>query len=390
MNITKQIKDFVTLEIPNKRIYGLDIVRALAILIVMFLHSSRYMKVDYSIHLPGGVHLFFILSGFLIGSILIQLFEEKEYTLKGLLKDFWYRRWMRTLPIYYILLVFYIFLSFFIHNEPLLGKVKYFFFLQNVFSTNYYFFGESWSLTIEEWFYIFIPILFMLVYKIGIGRYMPFFLLGFIIIGVCARFYFLNHPKYSSIAPTFMPAQFHIPAFGVLAAYIYRRYKDIIYRNRVWLLIFPLTRWYIAKAPLLMGITIVLILLYPSNFKSLKKSNWILAPILIFLAVKYSHPLFHYSGSIMEITLTSFVLYFVSIKNGQGLLYKFLTYTSLISYSLYLTHGHFIQNFVLDSFLFDWAPNHFKLVFFWILSYLVGFLCYKFIELPFLRIRDKQ
>jgi peptidoglycan/LPS O-acetylase OafA/YrhL len=97
-----------------------------------------------------GVEIFFVLSGFLIGQILLRDFEQ-GVNFKKLL-HFWKRRWIRTIPVYYLVL----FLKFVLAPAIGINIIWYFLFLQN----NIYgidFFGVSWSLVIEEWFYLLIP-----------------------------------------------------------------------------------------------------------------------------------------------------------------------------------------------------------------------------------------
>jgi peptidoglycan/LPS O-acetylase OafA/YrhL len=68
----------------TKRIFGLDLIRAIAVLSVVFAHSASLLSPFYRLPYVGwflencsalgllGVELFFVLSGFLIGSILIR------------------------------------------------------------------------------------------------------------------------------------------------------------------------------------------------------------------------------------------------------------------------------------------------------------------------------
>src|SRR4051812_30333605 len=94
-----------------KRIFGLDIVRAMAILLVMLAHTlpgvQRFPvlgKVTYCCAFFG-VDLFFVLSGFLIGGIVIRELENDRLNASAGLLTFWKRRWFRTLPNYYLFLL---------------------------------------------------------------------------------------------------------------------------------------------------------------------------------------------------------------------------------------------------------------------------------------------
>ena len=92
------------------RVFGLDIFRATAIILVVLGHGSyllnntRFNGFPY-IKMIDGVDLFFVLSGFLIGSILLKEINSKEYFGIKALTKFWKRRWLRTLPNYYLILL---------------------------------------------------------------------------------------------------------------------------------------------------------------------------------------------------------------------------------------------------------------------------------------------
>ena len=92
------IKDVLKIEINSSRIYGLDILRAMAILFVVIGHGQyllpRKFNTFHSIFVFDGVSIFFVLSGFLIGGILIKIIENKEANTSTLI-DFWKRRWFR-------------------------------------------------------------------------------------------------------------------------------------------------------------------------------------------------------------------------------------------------------------------------------------------------------
>ena len=143
-----------------KRIQGLDLLRFIAISLVVLLHASEVTRsinpILYWFFKIGwiGVDLFFVLSGYLIAS---QVFKTKVTSKWKSLKEFWIKRWWRTLPLYFFALFVYAVI------KPLLGfpfqqfSYKFFFFLQNF--SRIHDFTQSWSLCIEEHFYIIFPIL---------------------------------------------------------------------------------------------------------------------------------------------------------------------------------------------------------------------------------------
>ncbi|MGQ7887712.1 acyltransferase family protein [Paenibacillus sp. WC2504] len=136
---------------------GLDIVRSTAILLVLFCHGLGFFFMKYhdfnSLNYVTGylaVELFFVLSGFLIGGILLRDIVDNG-TLLGL-KNFYFRRWFRTLPLYYFAVVTtYLFVN---HHVDVTNLI----FLQNFKEQDLSFLPISWSLSIEEWFYLLVPL----------------------------------------------------------------------------------------------------------------------------------------------------------------------------------------------------------------------------------------
>lgn len=142
-------------EFSKQRIVGLDIVRSLAILCVLVSHGLWILQEPghhYALRFGGqfGVELFFVLSGFLIGTILLK---HCDAGLKPRdIGQFWVRRWLRTVPAYFIVLLF-LWLA--------MGRFDwtYFVFLQGVLRYDFVVLPVSWSLIIEEWFYLIFPLL---------------------------------------------------------------------------------------------------------------------------------------------------------------------------------------------------------------------------------------
>jgi peptidoglycan/LPS O-acetylase OafA/YrhL len=139
----------------GRRNFGLDAMRALAISLVLACHIIQPWESSGVI----GVELFYALSGYLIGRILIRMDASIESFGSSALWTFWLRRWMRTLPAYYLCLFILVALNAPGQGESYLGRLlKYGFFLQNFAWSPPWFFAVSWSLSVEEWFYLLFPL----------------------------------------------------------------------------------------------------------------------------------------------------------------------------------------------------------------------------------------
>jgi peptidoglycan/LPS O-acetylase OafA/YrhL len=169
---------------------GLDLIRALAIVLVLIAHGAVFspgVTTETTGFICGvfGVEFFFSLSGFLIGSILVRF--ERSWSSNSSLLIFLMRRWMRTFPLYFLILASLLVLQ---RPNPSdhVPVWKFLFFAQNLW-TDYppsNWFGPSWSLAIEEWSYlVFALLLFVLsVFRVNrkvLGSAVILVLYGFLI-----------------------------------------------------------------------------------------------------------------------------------------------------------------------------------------------------------------
>jgi peptidoglycan/LPS O-acetylase OafA/YrhL len=155
-----------------KHIPQLDVLRGLAVLDVMLYHASYLAP---SLHLGSllrfgytGVDLFFVLSGFLITGILVESKNQANY-----FKNFYARRVLRIWPLYYALVIF-TFLVLPTIRPSLTNTIfershpwqSYLFLLQNLTAIGEKGFDTlrvTWSLAIEEQFYLVWPLIVWLV-----------------------------------------------------------------------------------------------------------------------------------------------------------------------------------------------------------------------------------
>jgi peptidoglycan/LPS O-acetylase OafA/YrhL len=151
-----------SLQIASKsRIPGLDSLRALAIVMVLCNHYAVVVT-----HAPtfgyltrwgwAGVDLFFVLSGYLIGS---QLLAPLAHGQTFSLRTFIAKRFLRTLPNYYVILAVYLLLPETLGGSATASIWQFLTFTQNFAFTKWnHTFSHSWSLCIEEQFYLALPL----------------------------------------------------------------------------------------------------------------------------------------------------------------------------------------------------------------------------------------
>jgi peptidoglycan/LPS O-acetylase OafA/YrhL len=149
----------------KNRNFGLDVVRMCAILPVLVAHymSCAVKETPRIFYVLGdlGVVLFFALSGFLIGGIILRDFEN-GFSWK-VARNFYVRRWMRTVPLYWTFFLVSMFVTFWgltLDHGWTAKCLGYLVFLQNLAWPMPHWFEESWSLAVEEWFYLLFPALF--------------------------------------------------------------------------------------------------------------------------------------------------------------------------------------------------------------------------------------
>ncbi|MGB9467184.1 MAG: acyltransferase [Candidatus Acidiferrum sp.] len=270
--------------VPSEgRIPELDGLRGLAILLVILCHyiaNSQHASLGFWLHHLlsaftvgwSGVDLFFVLSGFLIGGILLDARGSPSY-----FGTFYLRRVHRILPIYYAWLILYIgvvvgAVLFFHGRSSITGRdlaaVPYYFvFLQNVIYAPTPFQWEwlvvTWSLAVEEQFYLLAPplIRFLSVRRLVI-------VLGTVI---CAApllrlFAFRYLTKHDYLAQMAMPCRADALALGILAAVAWRwpafrgflkRHPGVLQRTFAYMMIgLTVLLWWLVRPISVVTVTI--------------------------------------------------------------------------------------------------------------------------------------
>jgi peptidoglycan/LPS O-acetylase OafA/YrhL len=234
--------------VSKQRIPELDGLRGLAILLVLVFHYTAQEGVlavgTLASHVQRltimgwtGVDLFFVLSGFLIGGILMDVRSSPSY-----FKTFYYRRFFRIVPIYYLWIILYVALILIAGHAitrlsnsgirpPLdFGIFSYFLFLQNVFPVMFSglagaWFGHLWSLAVEEQFYFVAP----LVVRFTAERYLKWILVVVILCVPLLRLFLSRVLNVQALQITgLMFCRADALAIGMLAATLTRGVNPVL------------------------------------------------------------------------------------------------------------------------------------------------------------------
>ncbi len=182
-------------ERSETRLHGLDTLRAIAILWVMPYHLINHFP--QALHWAArrgwmGVDLFFVLSGYLIGS---QMF--RPYLRGGALRirDFYARRAYRILPLFFTVLLLYVFVPGWREAPGLQPWWQFATFTENLlidYGSNQAF-SHAWSLCVEEHFYLLLPLLTILLMRRPAAWKVYAMLTAVFVLGIGARAYVLLH-----------------------------------------------------------------------------------------------------------------------------------------------------------------------------------------------------
>lgn len=353
--------------------------RATAILMVLSSHSlwiypesTSFLNQVLKVFGFLGVEIFFVLSGFLIGKILYDKFVSEDFTFKIVLV-FLKRRWLRTLPNYYLILIINILIAFLI-GYNIDGFWKYFFFLQNFSEPLPRFFNESWSLSVEEWTYLILPFLLFFITKINrvSKKYLFLFLVLFLIF-----FFQINKIIYNFRNEN-----------GSLLEWNYALKSVVIYRIDA-ILYGVLARW-----------------IYINYLEKCKKYKFHLAFIgfLGLFILFFGQSFFVHSDAEQVVFYTLFLLplnslslccffpFLYEFKLQNSIIKKTITYISVISYSLYLVHYGIVLQLMKFYFPTDkYVMNelHIYTITFLITTFSISSLLYFFYEKPMTDLREK-
>jgi len=352
--LTKILKNILNTKIPHSIDYNpyLDGLRGLSVILVVLFH---FFPDIFSFGFVG-VDIFFLLSGYLITTIIINKIEKKTFSFK----EFYRNRARRLFPALIVVLVFALILGFFFlypseykdlakhikssalyyENFRLINEISYWdkdAFLKPLL--------HIWSLSVEEQFYLFWPITLIIIYISRLKKFLfEMILFLFILTFIISLTLTFNNPEV---------AFFHTLSrtwellYGALLAVVVKKYNSITYVQNL--------KKYI---PLIFVISIIILLYKQSMYN----------PVKIFI--------------ILSIT---FVWIFILVRERKDSILgnKILIFFGLISYSLYLWH------YLILGFLHIFGyTNIFFLLLGLFISFIFSILTFKFIEVPFRKRKD--
>ncbi len=326
----------------DKHFYGLDLLRGISGYGVAICHFYAFIyKNEFLEYLSFiFVEFFFVLSGFVLFPQLLKILENKKNLL-----IFYKRRWLRTLPLFFICLII---ISMMFDKFLTLDFFKYFFFLQDILpdflEIKYY--PVVWSLSIEEFFYLMFPIFLLFVSKKDFLQKCVYLFLFLIFTKIFFVSYFDSY-----FIRTGTLFRFDAILLGFLMRYIYLKFdlKQSIFLSLIFIFLYTFLQ------------------------------EFILSNKDLFI-IKLSFILF------LQLFSASILILFLKIENllNHNIFKRISALVSKQTYSVYLSHMIFIY-LLIDVNLI--VLNKFMIYLFLLIA--ISTLSYYFIEKPILKIRPK-
>lgn len=364
----------------EQRIFGLDLLRAIAILLVILAHGMYYLSPHFNVRpllffIPDGVSVFFVLSGFLIGQILIKRISGHGGGFQQL-REFWVRRWFRTLPNYFLILLLVTILGWYYRDYHFKDALPFIVFMQNFAWPHPRMFPEAWSLSVEEWFYILFPLGSFMFFKneTALKKGFTWLIAAFIVFSLLMRQY----------------------RFEMLPIETFKDW-DLYFRKQV------VTRF----DSLMIGVLAAYLITYTPNWWRANRSLKILIGLSLILlnqtATHFANEIF--GGIHWYHAVPSFLVFAVGVfcflpslsdyKSSTRKVAKPITLISLVSYSMYLIHFTITQGFVIPlslrgalaepTLMLDLLRFSIYISF----TVLSSILLYKYFEVPTTKLREK-
>ncbi|GFE82968.1 acyltransferase [Steroidobacter agaridevorans] len=370
----------------SSRAAGPDFLRALAILLVMLWHLPRpatpAMLEGLKQYGWTGVDLFFVLSGYLIGT---QLLAKVARGQKVNFRDFYLKRALRILPAFLVVLAVYVFLPALRENPTMQAPWRFLTFTMN-FGLDYRATGgftQAWSLCVEEHFYLVFPVLVLLLSRLRWGGWTLVLACGVLLGGMLLRAALwedamsapLADNATASLAPAYLEAIYYPTycrldglLFGALLA-AFKAFKPDLWRR------YGDPRWTLVAGMVAIALA-VLVFHYPATpgFRG---------PTLTLVGAVFGYPLLALGCACVLAASLEWERAFGAWRvPGAGTI-------AILSYSIYLTHK--LSSHATELLFGKESMNGvggFALYF--VSSIAVGAVLWAAVERPFLLIRDRM
>jgi len=331
----------------TKRIRSLDGLRAISISFVILGHIAGTKRCFGQSYVTGhtaalGVDIFFVISGFLITSLLMKEFVK---TGRISLKGFYIRRALRIFPAFYLFLMIQALLVHLdvVHIEPweFLTAMTY---TANSVVGAHWNLGHIWSLSVEEQFYLLWPAALSLTGLKGGARWA----LGAVLVAPLLRS--LNYFQHWPVNDGIFPLRADFLAIGCLLALT----RERLHANAIYHRLLS-SRWFF-----LVPTAAYLMRIYPGG----RTLAFLLSLGNVCLALTVDWTIINSEGAI-----------------GRFLNAKPLVYIGTLSYSIYLWQQFFVDRYgKLGLNTFPWNL---------LATLICAALSYHLVELPFLRLKDR-
>ena len=323
----------------------IDGLRTVAVLAVILFHlNSNYLIGGYY-----GVDVFFVISGYLITGILTKSIENGNFKMS----DFWLRRVKRIIPLLLVVIITTTLVLPFLIFRPVLNEIfediipaifSYFNFHAYFNFGDYWgqtadksFFLHTWSLSVEEQFYLFYPFVLIVIHK-----YFKKFLIPLILITIIS--------------------------LGLFIYFVSIKTQLVFY-------ILPFRIWELS-----IGGIITCLPKNVNNNKNYKRLLPIIGLILILISYFFATTSVSYIA-ILPILGSFLIIYFSNGKDilGKILSSKIFVHIGKLSYSLYLWHWPVIVLYKNLEFKFL-DINRFYIYIIIVITYMLSYLSFKLIE----------
>ena len=327
----------------------IDGLRGISVILVILFHA----KIPFFSGGFFGVDIFFVISGYLITSIILNLYRQEKF----FLFKFYERRIRRIIPALYVVLSFLLFYNYFLQAPYFSKDLSQSIFFTPIFFQNFlniyeganYFnlsydlksLGHTWSLSIEEQFYFLYPLIVIFFFKSS-KNFLYKFLIILFLMSLILYFYLGVGDKYVGYHFFLTPSRIWEILFGCILAY-----QKFDFKNK--------------KLIPAVGIFLILFSAFAQNF---------ISQALIFRVF---------------IVIGTGLLLISNFQNQEFIISKILknrilVFFGLISYSLYLWHVP-IYSIYRDFFSYN-IDAYVNLILI-SMTIIISYISYRFIETPF-------